>query len=97
MNAKEKGKRTERELVRIFKKAGLNAKRVPLSGSTDFAKGDVVVEDLVIEVKRRKKGFKKLYDWLEGFDALAIREDKKGFLIVLPLEKFVELLGRGKG
>lgn len=69
---------------------------MPLSGSAGgtFA-GDVIVPGLGKgEVKRRKGGFKQLYDWLEGRDFLAIRADYKDWLIVVPLAKALELLGR---
>lgn len=93
---KNKGYRAEHELVNKFAKRGLDAKRVPLSGSTDFAKGDVIVNGMTIEVKWRGNGFKSLYTWLENKDALAIKADRKDFLIVMPLDTFVELLIGGK-
>jgi hypothetical protein len=45
---RDKGARRERELVQMFRDAGLPARRVPLSGATDYAKGDVEVLKLVI-------------------------------------------------
>ncbi|NPV80719.1 MAG: hypothetical protein HPY52_10665 [Firmicutes bacterium] len=90
---RRKGFGAERELARL-----LGGSRVPLSGAAggDYA-GDVVVPGLGTgEVKRRRDGFKQLYQWLEGRDWLAIRADYKGWLIVLPIEKLVELKNRGR-
>ncbi len=89
---KRKGYRVEHELVVKLKEMGLDAKRVPLSGATEFAKGDVVVNGLVLETKARKNGFKQLYDWIEGKDALAVKADRKEYLVVMRLDLFVKLL-----
>ena len=67
--SRDKGYRGEHNLVKILSKAGLNAKRVPLSGATSFAGGDIRIYDYELrgEVKLRKngEGFKKLYKWLK--------------------------------
>ena len=51
-----KGKRAEREVVRLLRDAGIPSRRVPLSGSAKGYPGDVVIElgdrELVGEVKR---------------------------------------------
>lgn len=64
-----KGARVERELVNKLRKEGFEAQRVPLSGATTYAKGDVEVlyfgKKMVIEVKSRKDGFKEIYKFLE--------------------------------
>ena len=92
---RNKGYRGEYNLVRKLREAGLEVERVPLSGATNFKKGDIVVEDLTGEVKLRKNGFKMLYDWLEGNDFLAVKADRKEYLVVIPLELFIKLLKGG--
>jgi len=90
---KRKGYRGERNLVQILKKAGFEAQRIPLSGSTSFAKGDILIEKKRMEVKWRKDGFKQLYKWLENVDYLALKADRKEYLVVMRLSEFIELLG----
>ena len=105
---KLKGKRGEREVVRRLRGAGIRARRTPLSGSMDGYPGDVAVElggrELVGEVKRRRDGFRELYRWLEDRDLLFCRADRRGWLVVMPLEVFITLakeagidVGRAKG
>lgn len=93
---RQKGYRTEYNLVRYLKDAGLDAKRVPLSGATEFAKGDIVVEGLVGEVKARHDGFKQIYKWLDGKDLLFLKADYRTMLVVMDLDKFIELLASTK-
>lgn len=97
---KRKGKRGEREVVRRLRDAGIRAKRIPLSGSMDGYPGDVAVElgghELVGEVKRRRDGFRELYRWLEDRDLLFCRADRRGWLVVMPLEVFISLAKGGE-
>ena len=68
---------------------------MPLSGAAGghFA-GDVLVPRLGrVEVKARHDGFKQLYGWLDGADALALKADRRPWLLVLPLDRAMELLG----
>lgn len=89
---RRKGTRAERELARL-----LGGERVPLSGSAGGShSGDVVALGLKWEAKVRRDGFKQLYAWLEGRDALAVRADRKPWLIVMPLDTFRRLCG-GRG
>ncbi len=92
MKSKRKGYRLEHELETILKNAGLNAKRVPLSGATQFQKGDIIVEGLVGESKGRGDGFKNIYKWLGDNDLLFIRADNKDWLAVVPMDLLIELL-----
>jgi Holliday junction resolvase len=84
---REKGARTEREFAKR-----IDGIRVPLSGAVQGYKGDVVGAGLTWECKARKDGFKTLYGWLEKgqADALAIKADRKEWLVVMPLDKFLE-------
>ena len=83
--------------------AGLEAKRVFASGAfkeqlgEDFA-GDVVIEGLRCEMKRRKGGFKLLYDAFDQDDAdvVVVRADRSPRLYLLREETFHNLLKRAK-
>jgi hypothetical protein len=89
--SKRKGSAGEREIAKL-----LGGQRVPLSGAAggEFA-GDVIVPGLGTgEVKRRRDGFKQIYKWLGDNDFLAIRADRKEWLIVLPLDRLLRLMGR---
>jgi len=96
--SRDKGARFEREIVGIAQAHDLDAVRVPLSGATSFAKGDVVVSNDVdswtIECKKRANGFRTIYRWLEkgDCDLLVIGADRKPALAVLPLSDFFDLL-----
>lgn len=97
--SRDKGNLYERELVNAFRDIGLAAQRVPLSGATDYAKGDVEVtagfDGKTIyrgECKRRASLPKFLTESLGDNDFLALREDRGKTLIVLRLETFAELL-----
>ena len=84
---REKGLRAERE----FAKA-IGGERVPLSGAAGGSyTGDVIGVGLRWEVKVRKGGFKFLYESLKGKDALAVKHDFAGWLVVMPLELFLGL------
>jgi len=84
---RRKGSDGEREFARL-----IGGERVPLSGAAGGSyTGDVVGLGLRWEVKRRADGFRSLYDWLEGKDALAVRADRKPWLVVMPLETLLEI------
>jgi len=91
---KTKGSRREREFARL-----INGTRIPLSGAAKHAgqehTGDVAGLGLKFEVKARKNGFKTLYQWLdqEGIDALALKADRREWLVVMPIGKLMELIG----
>lgn len=106
---RDKGVRFEREVVAILRERGIHAKRVPLSGSTEFQKGDIVIETLegeplVVETKKRKSEFSKLYEVLHyagdfGADAVELlfidpKENRPFFgpIIFLTLEKWLEIM-----
>lgn len=96
---KQKGSRREREFAAL-----IGGQRVPLSGAAKHAgeehTGDVVGLGLRWEVKARRDGFKTLYKWLEeeAVEALALKADRKGWLVVIPAELFKKLMeGDGDG
>lgn len=87
--SKAKGSTAEREFARL-----LGGERVPLSGSLRAMPGDVKGLGLLWEVKQRRNGagWKQLNEWLKGRDALALHQPYKGWLVVMPLETFLNLL-----
>ena len=93
--SRDKGYRAENAVVHIAKDHGLDAYRVPLSGSGPV-KGDVVVSNPVdtwtLEIKSRASGFQTIYKFLEGNDVLVLKADRKDYLAVLPLSDLFDLL-----
>lgn len=87
--SRDKGARAEREFAKL-----ISGERVPLSGAAggQFT-GDVVGLGLRWECKRRANGFRQLYGWLENADALAVRADRREWLVVMPLERFLQMVG----
>ena len=99
--------RPERELVALFRKWGLEARRVPIGGGGepggagepgDDAGADAYKigrdERFVGECKVEKDGFHELYAWLEsdGADYLALRAEHAEWIFVLPERVMRELL-----
>ena len=94
---RDKGNRIEREIVNYLKQKSINAKRVPLSGSTDGFKGDVIIEltnkTLKCEVKARKDGFKPIYKNLPKIETGSLKLiTEKNRLAVLKIDEFVKIL-----
>lgn len=89
--SKTKGSRRELEFAKL-----IDGKRTPLSGAVEGFPNDVEGLGLSWEVKARADGFKTLYKWIEDTrenpDALALKADRKQWLVVLTLEKFMELM-----
>jgi hypothetical protein len=103
--SRAKGNRLERAVVRLMQDHGLGAERVPLSGSAGGSySGDVSIPllgiDRKVECKARAAGFKQIYGWLEGADALIVKADRKPPLVIVRLSLAVEVAAaaeRGKG
>lgn len=98
-HSRNKGCGYERELVNAFKDHGLTSQRVPLSGATTYAKGDVEVvagfdgkTKFVGECKRRRQLPEYLVNALGENDFAAFRQDRGETLIVVRLQTFAELL-----
>jgi len=101
---RRKGDRVECEILAALREAGLEAKRVPLSGSAPDYPGDLEVNlpglgRVLVEVKARKRV--ALEGWLDGRGLLIIKPDRKPPLAVLTLEAFLRLVqtlsGNGGG
>jgi len=92
---RRKGARVEREVLTALREAGLEARRVPLSGSAPGYPGDLEVDlpglgRVLVEVKARRRV--ALEAWLEGRGLLVLKPDRKPPLAVLPLEGFLRLV-----
>jgi len=86
---RDKGNRFERQIVNLALEAGKDAKRVPLSGAS-WLKGDVLIDNEVIECKKRGTGFKQIYSWIEGARYLVIGADRKEPLIVMRFSDWLD-------
>jgi hypothetical protein len=89
--SRNKGYRGEHNLVSLLRSHKINAIRVPLSGATEFCKGDLIIDDLIAEVKVRQNGFKELYKWIENKDLLFVKADRHEYLCIMPLKIFMKL------
>ena len=94
--SRQKGARAERECVALLRGVGLNAYRIPLSGSCAGFKSDVEIRlptrTLKVESKIRAGGFSTIYRWLDGSDVLVLRRDRDRLLAVISLEELARLL-----
>ena len=93
---RDKGNRVERELNKYFQQQGFFSKKVPLSGAVEHYKGDLILKlmdkDYQVEVKARKDGFKTIHKFLKSNDILALKSNNKPFLLVLEIDKFIEIV-----
>ncbi len=93
--SRRKGVRAEQTVVNILKAAGLDARRVPLSGAAEGYPGDVKVmkggEELTLEVKIGSSVPLTPYRWLGDNHAVVMRRDGCQWLVVMPLASWVEV------
>lgn len=92
--SKDKGYRGESEFAKL-----VGGHRVPLSGAQAGYANDVILPNgWGAECKWRKNadGFKTLYEWLlderEKPDIVALRADRRPFIVAMQLPKFMELM-----
>lgn len=98
--AKTKGRNGEHAIVNKHKALGIEAERVPLSGSLGGKySGDIAIPSvehaiLRCEVKSRKSdnGFAVIRNWLGESDIMFIREDYRDPLVVMPWETYEKLI-----
>ena len=94
--SKQKGYRTEYNLVKRFQVAGIDAKRQVLSGALPDHPHDIKIKnpDMIVEVKARKNGagFKTLKRWMGIADALIMHEDHEESMVAISLPLFIDLL-----
>lgn len=96
---KKRGYELEAEAVTFWKALGVECKRVFASGAHKLHigqehAGDLMLAGFTVEAKRKKSGYKFLYDALaqDGSDMLLIRQDKHRRLYVLEEETLKALL-----
>lgn len=87
--SKQKGSAAELAFTKL-----IGGERVPLSGAIKGYPGDVKGLGLLWQVKQRRTGggWKRLNTWLKGHGALALHQPYAGWLVVMPLETFLNLL-----
>lgn len=98
--SKAKGTRVENLIRDMHLKEGVDAERVPMSGSLGGKySGDVIVGSienpiLRCEVKARKggKGFAVIEGWLEGNDVIFLKRDRVTPFVAMTWEKYIMLL-----
>jgi Holliday junction resolvase len=98
---KQRGYELERETVLFWQEEGAEVRRVFGSGAYKHAgddfEGDVKLGPYTVEAKRKKSGYKFLYDALDqgGInDMLVVRQDKARRLYVLEETTLVDLMGK---
>ncbi len=96
-----KGWRFEREIVVALHEAGIDARRIPLSGAASGEKCDFVVSMLgrnyKVEAKFHGMSFKRLYEWLASVDLLIVRSNHNPALAVMPLDLAIDLICKAEG
>jgi hypothetical protein len=99
---RDTGVRKERNLAQFLCACGLEAERIPLSGSAGGSfVGDIKLRlhgvDHIAEVKYRRAGFKTLHSWLDGRDLLLLCAARKQPLVIMPLSLAVWSLWQTEG
>jgi hypothetical protein len=93
--SKVKGNTFEREIVNQLREAGIEARRVPLSGAVPGYEGDLRMAvgglDRKAECKRRKRAFGTLSAHLGANDFLCVRDDRSPALMIMTIETFIAL------
>lgn len=99
--SRDKGARREREACEYFRSVGIDAQRVPLSGSAGGHFCDDVLcklEDWLFrcEVKARAEaaGWVTIKKWLGNSDMLMLIEDRAKPLVVIPWHIFEAIIDR---
>ena len=91
-----KGARVEREMVNMLRAAGIQAERVPLSGSCGGSfTGDLIIDGrYTAEVKARGNGggFMLIDRWLEDRDVLIVKRDRRPPLVVLEFDAYTRMI-----
>jgi len=91
-----KGIRAERALVNLLDLVGIKAHRVPLSGAHKDYPGDLIIprifKDEPVEVKYREDISSRLWQWLDGRAALFLKKRRHGWIVVMRLPDFLELV-----
>lgn len=98
--SKNKGYRIEKLIEELLQSSGIQAERIPLSGSmggkydSDLVIGTVDNPIYRCEVKARKdgQGFKTLENWKGDNDILFLKRNYQDPMVVMDIDIFIELL-----
>ena len=99
---KQRGYELENETVIFWRDAGAQVNRVFGSGAFkaagDALQGDIKLGPYTVEAKRKKTGFKFLYDALDqdAADLLVVRQDRSRRLYLLEERTLVDLMRRAR-
>ena len=95
---KQRGYELEKETVDFWREQGADVKRMLASGAykhfSDDLAGDIQLGPYVVEAKRKKSGFKFLYDALDQDDVndmLVLKQDRCRRIYLLEEETLVDL------
>lgn len=99
--SKRKGYRVEHNLVKMFERENIKARRQPLSGALQDFPHDLSIDVLggsIVEVKARAngEGFKTIQRWKGSADILLLVEDRQSPTVVLDWKYFIQLILEGK-
>ena len=100
--SRDKGARRERQVVKMAHAVGMEAYRVPLSGSCRGFKDDVLIHTpngkVQAEVKARKHGggFKTIENWLGDSGALVLWQDRREPIVCMRWSEWIKAIGAGR-
>jgi len=83
-----KGANFERKVKKLFEKKGFTAVR----SAGSHSKADLLIKELSLSVQCKALKSFSGYRLMEGADALVVKADYRKPLIVMSLEKFLEVL-----
>lgn len=96
INARNKGKRGELEVVNLLKRYGYKAKRIGLMESNGIDKGDVKVDldiERIISCKIGDKVPKFIYDAMRNDeDFVFMRRNREKWIVAMDSDTFIFLL-----
>lgn len=96
--AKIKGRNAENAVIKLLSEYGIQAERVPLSGSLggeykhDIAIPSIKDRKLSIEVKHRESISKCLWDWKSGVDILVLKKNYHPMLAIVSWDVLTDLI-----
>ncbi len=88
MNAYRKGAEFERKVKKIFEEQGFTVIR----SAGSHTKADLLIKELSLSVQCKALKTFSAYRLIENADCLIVKANYKKPLIVLPLEKFLEVM-----
>jgi hypothetical protein len=95
LKSRAKGKRGEREIVRLARQYGLETQRTwhtAQSGDPVARRCDVLVAGHQCQVKLARRGLEQIYRALDGVAFAFLRQDHRAWVAVLPAEELLAML-----